>query len=168
MLESCGEFLHGIEMNGLRPWGENRAAIELAEQWNKPVVAGGDRHAVEPNVVLNITESSTFPEFCREVRAGVSSVLVTEQYRQSHTSRIVHNIVDVLKSYENHGYGWHEWPDRVFYTCPDNVVRSLRELWGERQPAAVRVFHGLMRIAGHGPLRSAVRAVSGRAQQVVL
>jgi hypothetical protein len=168
LLHQCGQFLHAIEMNGLRPWHENRRAIDLAKEWNKPVVAGGDRHAVEPNVVLNLTEAQTFAEFCQEVRDGQSDVLVTEQYRQAHASRILHNIVDVLQCYDNHGFGWREWPDRVFYNCKDDVVRSLRELWADHTPTAVRVFSGFMRLAGNGPIRNAMRAFSGRAEQVVL
>jgi len=168
LLRECGPFLHALEMNGLRPWSENRLAIELAKEWDKPVVAGGDRHAVEPNAVLNFTATETFAEFCQEVRDGVSDVFVTTQYRQAHASRILHNIVDVLGCYDNHGFGWREWPDRVFYNCKDDVVRSLRELWGDRSPGAVQVFDRFMRLAGNGPVRNAVRAVSGRAQQVVL
>ncbi len=168
LLHECGEFLHAIEMNGLRPWRENQDAIRLAGAWNKPVISGGDRHAVEPNAVLNLTGAATFAEFVEEIREGASQVLVTEQYRQAHASRILHNIIDVLGSYDNHGYGWREWPDRLFYQCKDNVARSLRELWGDRAPGAVTIFDGLMRLAGNGSIRSAVRAVSCRAQQVIL
>lgn len=168
MLKKFGGFLHAIEINGLRPWGENREAIRLANAWQKPVVAGGDRHALEPNVVLNLTKASTFGAFVDEIRAGFSEVFITSHYRQSHSLRILHNIVDVLRPYENHGNGWREWPDRAFYRCEDGLVRSLRELWGDNHPGAVRVFDGLMRIAGNTSLRSAMRTASARGEQVVL
>jgi hypothetical protein len=161
--------LHAIEMNGLRPWRENRAAVELAAQWNLPVVSGGDRHGVEANAVLNLTRAETFAAFADEVRSGHSHVLITSQYRQSHGGRIAHNVLEVLQPFENHGLGWRDWTDRVFFHCHDNLVRSLKELWGERLPSAVRVFDGMLRLAGNSPVRSAMRAASVRAgQQVTL
>src|SRR5438105_3527072 len=32
-------WIHAIEINGLRPWEENRSAMRLAEDWSKPSVA---------------------------------------------------------------------------------------------------------------------------------
>ena len=49
LLSQYGEYLHAIELNGLRPWRENSAAIRLARDWAKPVISGGDRHVIEPN-----------------------------------------------------------------------------------------------------------------------
>jgi hypothetical protein len=167
-LSRCGPSIHAIEVNGLRPWSENRIAIRLAREWRKPVISGGDRHAIEPNAVLNLTRAESFSEFVEEIRAGVSDVLVTSHYRQAHASRIVHNIADVLQPYENHGNGWREWQDRVFYHCPDDVVRSVRQLWGEGHPVAVRIFDGVMRLARKAPVRGAMRLASARAEQVGL
>ncbi len=166
-LQQCGQHMHAIEINGLRPWRENQSANRLAREWQKPVISGGDRHAVEPNTVLNLSRASSFAAFADEIRAGHSEVLITEQYRQPHASRILHNLVDVMQPYQNHGYGWREWPDRVFFQCPDNVVRSLRELWGDKLPLPVRIFDSIIRVAGQAPVLSAVRAVSARAEQSV-
>ena len=166
-LRQSGQHIHAIEINGLRPWKENRAAILLAREWQKPAISGGDRHAVEANTVLNLSQASSFAAFADEIRAGYSEVLITKQYRQAHASRILNNLVDVMQTYQNHGYGWREWPDRVFFHCPDNVVRSLRELWGDNHPLPVRIFDSIMCVAGKAPVRSAVRAVSIRAENPV-
>ena len=72
-----------------------------------------------------------------------------------------------MQPYQNHGYGWREWPDRVFFHCPDNVVRSLRELWGAHHPLPVRIFDGIMRVAGKPPVRNAMRAAFARAETSV-
>jgi hypothetical protein len=91
LLSRLGDYIHAFEVNGLRPWSENVLAIRLASNWSKPIVAGGDRHALEPNAIVNVSQAATFPEFVSEVREGVSDVLVMSHYRQAHSARIVHN-----------------------------------------------------------------------------
>ena len=99
-------FLHAFEINGLRPWAENRMAIDFAAECAKPVISGGDRHALEPNTVLNLTNAETFEEFVDEVRHGHSRVLVTTQYTEPFAMRILHNIEQILADHETHGMGW--------------------------------------------------------------
>jgi len=55
LLSTRGEFFHALEINGLRPWSENKQVVALAEKWNKPVISGGDRHTLEPNATVNVT-----------------------------------------------------------------------------------------------------------------
>lgn len=153
------EFIHAFELNGLRPWHENDLAIQLAAQWNKPVISGGDRHAVEPNAILNATNARTFAEFVEEVREDQhSEVLVMKHYHEGHVSRIFHNMLDVFRTYDDHGRGWTEWGDRVFFTSEAGEVRSLRQYWGENPPAAVAIFAGFMRLAGQMPAKGTFRA----------
>jgi len=40
-LERLGGLIHAFELNGLRPWPENRTAVDLARHFGKPIVAGG-------------------------------------------------------------------------------------------------------------------------------
>jgi hypothetical protein len=63
-----GQFCHALELNGLRNWDENRDVSALAGRWNQIVLSGGDRHGLEPNANLNLTQASTFSEFVHEVR----------------------------------------------------------------------------------------------------
>ena len=168
ILGQCGEYMHAIELNGLRPWNENRQAILLGRTWSKPVVSGGDRHALEPNVVLNLTNTTHFGEFVTQIRSGHSDVLVGSRYREAYATRITQSVIDVLSTYEHHGLGWREWPDRVFYRLHDGNVKSLSQIWGATPPAPVAVFSGCMRLAGRAPLRQALRTAAWRAEHVVL
>ncbi len=84
LLGQAGPYVHATELNGLRPWKENRQAILLGETWSKPVISGGDRHGFEPNVVLNLTGTSHFAEFATQIRAGHSDVLIGSRYREAY------------------------------------------------------------------------------------
>ncbi|MGH9646364.1 MAG: PHP domain-containing protein, partial [Bryobacteraceae bacterium] len=106
LLSQHGEYLHAIELNGLRPWRENASAIRLAGDWSKPVISGGDRHVVEPNATLNLTNAGCFAEFASEVRSGWSDVLLASHYRTPYAARVFHNILDVFRTYQNHRLGW--------------------------------------------------------------
>jgi hypothetical protein len=57
------QFLHALELNGLRPWKENQGVIHLADLVSKPVISGGDRHGREPNACVNLSNAGTFAEF---------------------------------------------------------------------------------------------------------
>lgn len=166
-MSTYGKYLHALEVNGLRPWHENRLTIQMASHYEKPVVSGGDRHALEPNVVLNLSNAGSFLEFSQEVREGKSDVLVTNQYRQSHNGRILRNIVETLQPFNDHGCGWHEWTDRAFYRFPDGKVLSFRQIWGDQQPGIIRAFGTALRLAGQGPFRDAVRRMSSRSLQML-
>jgi hypothetical protein len=165
---NCGNFLHALEINGLRPWSENRMAIDFAGECGKPVISGGDRHALEANTVLNLTNAATFAEFVEEVRNGRSHVLVTTQYTEPFALRILHNIEQILADHETHAMGWRSWSDRVFFACDDGVVRSLSELWGNHGPVAVRVFVRGVQILHAPPLRGAFRTMLGGRRGVAL
>jgi hypothetical protein len=160
LLSTRGRYLHALEINGLRPWRENRRVIEFAEAWGKPLISGGDRHAVEPNANINLTNATDFSDFVHEVRHhGWSDLLIMPHYHQRHASRILHNMLDVFRTYENHRNGWTEWGDRVFYTMQDGTVMSLSGIWGDRPPSAVALFAGIMRFAGRPSVRLALRSL---------
>lgn len=156
-----GHYIHALEVNGLRPWRENRKVIRFAAEIDKPLISGGDRHAMEPNATINLTDAADFPEFAWEVRdSGWSQVLILPQYRQPHASRIFHSMLDVFGPYEGHGHGWVNWDDRVFFTLADGTVSSLAEIWGDAPPAAVGAFANLMQFAGQRWMRLALRSVA--------
>jgi hypothetical protein len=82
-VRSFRPFLDAVEINGMRSPRENQDVIAFAQQFQKPVVAGGDRHATEANVLINLTNAQTFAEFTEEVRAGYSSILEMPAYRET-------------------------------------------------------------------------------------
>jgi hypothetical protein len=167
-LRRFGTSLHALELNGLRPWKENRDVIALAKTQRKPVISGGDRHAMEPNALLNLTNAETFEEFAEEVRDGWSNVFVLRHYREQYEQRIFHNMIDVLRTYEHHANGWRLWSDRVFYLWHDGEVRSLTESFGDRTPAAVRLFVGAMQFAAAPRMRRFLRGAFANPEEVTL
>ena len=68
LLRRYRPYLNALELNGLRSWRENRDAIDLGREFEMPVISGGDRHGLEPNTVLNLTNARTFAEFAVFVR----------------------------------------------------------------------------------------------------
>jgi hypothetical protein len=167
-LRRYSEHLHAMELNGLRPWRENRNVLAFAARAGKPLISGGDRHTLEPNSILNLTNAATFAEFAEEVRAGWSDMLILNQYRQSHGLRILHGLLDALHTYERHPHGWKLWSDRAFYACDDGCVRSFTELFGAGPPLPVAVFLGAMRFASAPQVKWIVNGAFQAGEEVIL
>jgi len=167
-LHACRRFLHGLELNGLRPWRENRNTIKLAERYDLPVVSGGDRHGREPNACINLTKAATFAEFASQVREGQSEVLFLPQYREPLKMRILENLVDILEDDPRHGMGWVRWSDRVFYLTDEGIIKSLSEHWRGKYPAVVSRFVALVPLVKYRRVRWALRyALSDRREFAV-
>jgi hypothetical protein len=167
-LQRFGDSLHALELNGLRPWSESRDVIALGRTVQKPLISGGDRHAIEPNTMLNLSNTETFEEFAREVREGWSNVFVLRHYREPYALRIFHNMIDLLRSYEQHANGWRLWSDRVFYIWHDGRTRSLTEAFADRTPAAVNLFVGAMKFASAPRVRRWLREAFAGGEEVTL
>jgi hypothetical protein len=154
LLSRLGSFIDALELNGLRPWPENARVEDLARAWDKPVVSGGDRHGLEPSAMLNLTGAATFAEFVDEVRRdGRSEILVAPQYRQPLFWRMFDAVLDALGDHEHHGLGWKTWNQRIFCPCDDGIVRSLRQLWGDRAPAILGAAAAAARALHHRRLQ---------------
>jgi hypothetical protein len=165
-LARCGGWIHALELNGLRPWAENRSAAARAAAYDYPFISGGDRHGREPNSVLNLSAAIRFSEFVEEIRRDQhSQILLMPQYHESLRLRIVQNICDILRDDEGHSLGWKRWSDRVFYHCEDGEARSLTELWGRTAPSVVNWFIGLVRLAQHRRMRGALRLALAEKQE---
>jgi hypothetical protein len=153
-------WLHALELNGLRPWTENRRVIARAARADLPAISGGDRHTCEPNALLNVTHSATFAGFVEEVRIGKrSTVLVMPQYRESMVGRILAGIGDVMRDNDSHTHGWTKWSDRVFYrrAC-DGEASPLGAAFAEgRLPLLIQVFVAAVSLLEHRQVRAAVR-----------
>jgi hypothetical protein len=160
-------FIHALELNGLRPWKENRdVALLAAAEWF-PVISGGDRHGREPNACINLTNAATFAEFVEEVRHdGWSDVLFMPQYREPFKLRILQNLCDILEDDPGHSLGWTRWSDRVFYLTDEGVDKSLNELWGKKFPSVVNQFVSLMSLARHTHVRRALRLALTRTREL--
>jgi hypothetical protein len=165
----CRPFIHAIELNGLRPWKENRKAAQLAASVSLPVISGGDRHGREPNACLNLTNAATFAEFAEEVRKdGWSDVLFMPQYRDSLRFRILENLCDIIANDPDHARGWTRWSDRVFYLTDEGVPKSMSEFWGSKIPRVVNRFVGLTTFVRNRNIREALRMALYEKEEVVL
>jgi hypothetical protein len=162
-------FINALELNGLRPWSENRRVAALAVRHERPVVSGGDRHCCEPNALLNLTNADTFSEFVEEIRDyGRSHVLVMPQYREPIVTRILKMIADVMRDNAAHTHGWVKWSDRVFVRDPESgVVEALTAIWKEHhQPFVVRGFVRACRLLESRGLHAALRQLAAPMQEL--
>jgi hypothetical protein len=134
-LQKNGAWLHALELNGLRNWDENRAVRRLAAQWNMLLVSGGDRHGVEPNANINLTNATGFTEFVHEIRREKKSdILFMPQYAEPWKHRILQSTVDAIRHYPEFPQGSRTWDERVYHPDANGVVRPLSELWPRGTP----------------------------------
>lgn len=162
-LDRFAAFIHALELNGLRPWSENREVIALAAARSLPVISGGDRHGREPNANVNLTQAATFAEFVEEVRRdGRSQVLFLPQYHGSLKLRCLETMADTLRDYPEYP-GRVQWSDRIYFRQEDGNVATLSTLWRGAGPGIVRNFVTLLRVLESRRVRATLRqALAGR------
>lgn len=137
-LSQNGGFIHALELNGLRNWEENRLVKRLASRWNKLLISGGDRHGLEPNANVNLTNASNFNEFVNEIRCEARShVLFMPQYAEPWKHRILQSTLDAIRDYPDFPEGSRRWDDRVFHPDINGFDRPIRQLWPDGQPPVV-------------------------------
>jgi hypothetical protein len=146
-LNCAVQFLHAFEINATRSTGENNLVGKLAEQWQRPLISGGDRHGCEANGVLNLTRAETFSDFVSEIRQeGRSHVLLMPQYAEPVGIRTTRTLLDVIRNYPEYPMGSRRWDDRVFH--PDangGPDRPLSTLW-KAPPAFVENILSCIRL----------------------
>jgi hypothetical protein len=158
-LQKNGAHFHALELNGLRDWEENRAVRRLAERWNMLLISGGDRHGVEPNANVNLTNATSFNEFVHEVRKERrSSVLFMPQYAEPWKHRILQSTMDAIRNYPEFPQGSRTWDQRTYHPDANGVVRPLSEIWPSgRAPRVMSGFLAIVRMLGKGPFSSSLR-----------
>jgi len=166
VIRQCHPWLHAFELNGTRRWSENRAVMELAREWSRPLISGGDRHACEPAACLNLTNSRTFAEFAAEVRSGHSSILVMPHYREPIPVRMLEAIWDILRSYPEYA-GRRRWTDRIFYRGDDGIARPLSAVWQDRLPWVVRPVTGILQFFATPGIKFTLRRLLARQAEVL-
>jgi hypothetical protein len=154
-----GQFVHALELNGLRDWKENRDAATLAGRWNQLVISGGDRHGVEPNANVNLTHASSFTEFVHEVRRERQShVLFMPQYAEPWKHRILQSTLDAIRDYPHFPEGSRRWDERVYHPDADGVMQPMTRLWTTgKAPAFFLWTLALVRVMGAAPVSSGLR-----------
>jgi hypothetical protein len=165
-----GQYLHALELNGLRNWEENRAVRMLAERWNMLLISGGDRHGVEPNANINLTNATTFAEFVHEIRRERRShVLFLPQYSQPWKHRILQSTIDAVRHYPEFPQGSRTWDERTYHPDSNGVVRPLSEIWWNgKAPRTAAAVIALVQLMGRGLVADGLRMAWNDARQLHL
>jgi hypothetical protein len=158
-LQKYGAWLHALELNGLRNWEENRAVRCLAQQWNMLLISGGDRHGVEPNANINLTNAASFTEFVHEIRRERrSSVLFMPQYAQPWKHRLLQSTLDAIRDYPDFPQGSRTWDERAYHSDANGVMRPLSEIWPKgRPPFSIHWAIKAVQMLGNGPVSGGLR-----------
>jgi len=169
-LQKYGNYMHALELNGLRHWDENRAVRRLAEKWNMLLISGGDRHGVEPNANINLTNAKSFTEFVHEVRKEKkSNILFLPQYAEPWKHRILRSAIDAVRHYPEFPQGSRTWDERVYHPDHNGVSRPLSELWPDgNAPWVMRWGIGLVQMMGKGVVSGGLRMAWTESHQLRL
>jgi hypothetical protein len=167
-MQQNGDFIHAMELNGLRHWIENRAVRTLAARWNKLLISGGDRHGLEPNGNVNLTNATSFNEFVHEVRhEGRSHVLFMPQYAQPWKHRIMQSTLDAVRNYPDFPEGSRRWDERVYHPDANGIAQPVSTLWPSgHAPLMLRLTVQLIRLMGSAPLSSSLRLAWHESRQL--
>jgi hypothetical protein len=145
LIKSIGQWVHALELNGLRSWTENHAVMDLASASNHPLISGGDRHGCQPNAILNVTNAENFAEFVSEVRGGRSDILFMPRCRKALKSRVLQELCDVVGDYPELN-GRKRWSDRVFYCRDRGEIVPISMVWNGHEPKVVKYFVAAVRV----------------------
>ena len=158
-LQKSGNYLHALELNGLRHWEENRAVRHLAEQWNMLLVSGGDRHGVEPNANIQLTNAASFTEFVHEIRREQrSNMLFMPQYAEPWKHRMLLSTLDAVRYFPEFPAGSRHWDERAYHPDASGVIRPLCEIWPRgRAPRVFAALIGMVQLMGRNPVSGGLR-----------
>jgi hypothetical protein len=158
-LDENGHTMHALELNGLRNWEENRLVKRLAGRRNKLLISGGDRHGMEPNANVNLTQATSFNEFVDEIRRERRShVLFMPQYAEPWKHRIMKSTIDAIRDYPDFPVGSRRWDERVYHPDRNGVERPISQLWptGEA-PQYMHMIIRFVRMLGSHPVSNGLR-----------
>jgi hypothetical protein len=167
-LQKNRAWLHALELNGLRNWDENRRVRRLAEKWNMLLISGGDRHGVEPNANINLTNAASFCEFVREIRLErKSNVLFMPQYAEPWKHRILQSAIDAVRNYPEFPQGSRVWDDRVYHPDANGALQPLSALWPDgRAPRLMTWCIALVQLMGRGLISGGLRMAWSEAHEL--
>jgi len=167
-LADYGRYMHALELNGLQPASANCEVVRLSFETRIPVISGGDRHCLEANANVNLTNAGSFTEFVHEIRhEHLSRVLFLPQYQESIAARYIHFIWQAVRTYPEMP-GRERWIDRIFFEPlgqPGTVV-PLSSEWTNGGPAIVRAFISTIGFLAAPHMRGALRLAFGEQGEV--
>lgn len=159
-LREYGCYMHALELNGLQPHVHNRRVARIAAEMQLPVISGGDRHCVEPNANVNLTNAATFTEFVEEIRRErLSQVLFLPQYRETIPCRYIEFISQAVATYPE-AAGRERWVDRVFRQSDEGEV-PVAVHWPNGGPWMIRAFVSAIGFLASPQMRGTLRLALG-------
>jgi hypothetical protein len=134
------------------------------------LIAGGDRHGVEPNANINLTNAASFTGFVHEIRREKkSSVLFMPQYAQPWKHRILQSTIDAVRRYPEFPQGSRTWDERVYHPDASGVIRPLSELWPKGSaPRAISAVIAMVQLMGRGLVSGGLRMAWSDSQELRL
>lgn len=151
-LADYGDYMHALELNGYRSWGENLDTVALARETGHPLISGGDRHACAPNALINLSHASSFAGFVHEIKVGISTVMTMPEYREHVIGRTIASVADVISAYRHYPDGWQRWTDRVSCLTTEGLT-PLSSHWPHGGPFWLRSVMSTVRLLSWQPLR---------------
>jgi hypothetical protein len=132
----------------------------MARDTGHLLISGGDRHGLEPNANLNLTDARTFRDFVNEIRMERRShVLFMEQYAKPWEGRILQSTLNAVSDFPEFIPGWQRWDERAFHPDTSGVMRPLRELWAYgHAPWPLRMAIELVKLGRSEVLRRGLSA----------
>jgi hypothetical protein len=151
-------LIHGLELGGMRPWRENQEVFRLAEEYNLPVVAGGDRHGCRPNGVLNLSQADTWGDFVADIRQNCrNDILLMPACEEPVQMRELQIVADASRHYHCYPYGYRQFTDRVFVDLEGYSWHPLSFYWSGGMPLWLRPVIGALGALGSRPVRAVLR-----------
>ena len=150
-----GQWIQALEINGFRGWSENQEVMKIAGTFGFPIVSGGDRHCLNQNAMVNLTDATTFAEFAYELRhEHRSEIAIMPEYHLPLTWRQTRSMSQILGNYPEAPEGRRRWTDRVHLPGDDDKqLHPLTYHWREGAPGWLPLALGVLRIFGHRALR---------------
>jgi hypothetical protein len=123
------------------------------------LISGGDRHGVEPNANINLTNAASFTEFVHEIRRERrSNVLFMPQYAQPWKHRLLQSTLDAIRDYPDFPQGSRTWDERAYHADANGVMRPLSEIWPKsRPPFSIHWAIKSVQILGNGLVSGGLR-----------
>jgi hypothetical protein len=142
----------------------------MAQQWNMVLISGGDRHGVEPNANINLTDATNFTEFVHEIRRQRrSNVLFMPQYAEPWKHRLLRSTLDAIRDYPDFPQGSRTWDERAYHPDSNGVVRPLKEIWPKgRMPLTIGWTIRMVQMLGAGPVSTGLRLAWSDSSQLRL
>lgn len=134
------------------------------------LISGGDRHGVEPNANINVTNAASLTEFVHEIRRERrSTVLFLPQYSEPWKHRLLQSTIDGERYYLHFPQGSRTWDERVYHPDANGVIRPLKEIWRDgKAPRSAAAVVTLVQWMGNGLVSGGLRMAWSDARQLQL